>query len=424
MIRVLQRESRRFGLAIISVLVSMFTVATGCGDNLGLRPVPPDSRPGELEPDASTRASATFLVAVPADTPSESRIHIAGDFQGWDPGSLAHQLTRQDDGRYAITLDFDIGASIAYKFTRGSWDYVEKGPDGEELDNRTLRIEQTGTHALTVARWADGTPPPTTITGDVSTITVPGFLDGRRVWVYLPPSYGSDTEARYPVLYMFDGQNVFDTATSFAGEWQVDETLEAGIAAGELRSIIVVAVDNGAQRIAEYTPWADDRHGGGQADAHLQAFRDVLVPYIDQTYRTIAAPGSRAVAGSSLGGLLALYAAYEHDDLFGLSAALSPSLWWDGQRMRVHAQAAGKPAATVYMDMGTLEGDSTVDDDPPNGVDDNIDHLRAMRDVMTAQGFDPDIDLEVIEAEGHRHRESYWAMRFPAVLAFLFPPVP
>lgn len=432
MMSALKRESRSRGLATMSILVPLLALAAtstgaGCGDNSGLRPVPPDARfeePAPPDASASTSASVTFLVTVPADTPAESKIHIAGDFQGWDPGSAAHELTRQDDGRFAITLELDIGTSIAFKFTRGSWDYVEKGPNGEEIDNRTLPIEESGTQELTVARWADGSPPPTTITGDVSTITVPGFLGGRRVWVYLPPDYDTATEARYPVLYMFDGQNVFDTATSFAGEWQVDETLEAGIAAGDVRPIIVVAVDNSAQRLAEYTPWADDQYGGGQADAHLQAFTDVLVPYIDQAYRTIADPGSRAIAGSSLGGLMSLYTAYEHGDVFGLSAALSPSLWWDDQQMRMHAQVAGKPGARIYMDMGTLEEDSIVDEDPQNGIDDNIDYLRAMRDVMTTQGFVLDTDLKVVEADGHRHRESYWAMRFPAVLAFLFPPAP
>lgn len=419
-----KRAARTSGLAIQSMLFSMLVVAmAGCGDNFGKPPVSPDARPAE--PDAATRASVTFLVTVPADTPEGSHVHIAGDFQGWDPGSAAHELTRQDDGRYAITLDFDIGTSIAYKFARGSWDYVEKGPNGEELDNRTLTIERSSTQELAVARWADGSPPPSTITGDVETITVPGFLAGRRVWVYLPPAYDTDTEARYPVLYMFDGQNVFDTATSFAGEWEVDETLEKGIAAGELAPIIVVAVDNGgAQRIAEYTPWPDDTHGGGQAGAHLQAFVDTLVPYVDQTYRTVAEPGSRAIAGSSLGGLMALYAAYEHDGVFGRAAALSPSLWWDDEHMRMHAEAAAqKPDATIYMDMGTLEEDSTVDEDD-NGIDDNIDQLRAMQAVLVGQGFTLDTDLKVVEAEGHRHRESYWAMRFPAALAFLFPPAP
>jgi predicted alpha/beta superfamily hydrolase len=421
-------EPRSRGLATMSILAPLLALAlagAGCGDNTAL-PVAPDARSEPpAPPDAATRADVTFLVTVPADTPAGSKVHIAGNFQGWDPGSAAHELTRQADGRYAITLSFDIGASLAYKLTRGSWDFVEKGPNGEEIADRTLTVEATGVEELTVARWADGSPPPSTITGDVSTITVPGLLGGRRVWVYLPPGYDDDDTERYPVLYMFDGQNVFDAATAFAGEWQVDETLEAGIVAGNVRPIIVVAVDNGAERIAEYTPWPDDEYGGGQADAHLQAFTDVLVPYIDQTYRTVAEPDSRAIAGSSLGGLMSLYGAYEHDDVFGMAAALSPSLWWDDQHMRMHAQAAGKPAARVYMDMGTLEGSTgVVDVDPQNGLDDDVDYLRAMRDVMTMQGFVLDTDLEVVEAEGHMHSETYWAMRFPAALVFLFPPAP
>lgn len=416
-------EPRTRGLATMSTLLCLALAGAGCGDNFGTPPAPPDAQVEPPAPDAATRADVTFLVAVPADTPAGSKIHIAGDFQGWDPGSAAHELTRQDDGRYAITLSFDIGASIAFKFTRGSWDFVEKGPNGEEIANRTLTADASGTQELTVARWADGTPPPSTITGDVETITVPGFLDGRRVWVYLPPDYDEDTTVRYPVLYMFDGQNVFDDATAYAGEWQVDETLESGIASGDLRPIIVVAVDNSAARIAEYTPWPDDEYGGGEADAHLTAFTDVLVPYIDEAYRTEAEPASRAIAGSSLGGLMSLYAAYEHDDVFGLVAALSPSLWWDGQHMRMHAQAASKPAVKIYMDMGTREGSSVVDVDPQNGVDDDVDYLGNLEMVMTAQGFS-DTDLEVVVAEGHMHSETYWAMRFPAALAFLFPPDP
>ena len=397
---------------------------TACGDNLSPQgPQAPDARlePAPIDPN---HVQVTFLVAVPANTPAESKVHIAGDFQGWDPGSEDHALTRQDDGRYAITLELDRGINIAFKFTRGSWETVEKGPEGEEIGNRTLTLDASGTHEFTVVRWADGTPPPSTITGNIETTVMPGFLGGRRIWVYLPPDYGTDTEARYPVLYMFDGQNVFDAATSFVGEWKVDETLEQLIPDGDVRPIIVVAVDHGGeQRRAEYTPWANPEDGGGQGTAHLQAFGDTLIPYIDQTYRTVATREGRALAGSSLGGLMSLYAAYEHDDVFGQVAALSPSLWWDDEHMRRHADAAGaKPAVRVYMDMGTLEEGNVVDEDPDNGIDDYIDQLRAMRDELVSQGFVLDADLKVVEDQDARHSETYWAMRFPDVLRWLFPP--
>src|SRR5262249_10569905 len=154
------------------------------------------------------------------------------------------------------------------------------------------------------------------------------FLGGRRFWVYLPPGY-HDSSARYPVLYMLDGQNVFDRLTSFVGEWKVDETLERMIPAGEVAPIIVVAIDNGGTaRIGEYTPWSDPGDGGGAGAAHLTAIADVLVPHIDATYRTQTGPTHTGIAGSSLGGLMALYATYARPDRFGRNAALSPSIWW------------------------------------------------------------------------------------------------
>lgn len=267
---------------------------------------------------------------------------------------------------------------------------------------------------------------PSTITGNVTTITVPGFLDGRRVWVYLPPGYEDAPDARYPVLYMLDGQNVFDRATSFAGEWKVDETCEALIAGGAMRPILVVAVDNaGSERLNEYAPWRDasvNGGAGGGGDPHLQAITSVLVPYIDENYRTLPAPENRALAGSSLGGLMALYAAYAHAGTFGLGAALSPSLGWDEQHAMRFVEASRKPAGSrIYMDMGTLEA-GHIEDQDGNGIDDYIELLRALRDVLIEQGFVLGSDLMVVEDEGARHHETSWAARLPGMLTFLFPP--
>lgn len=374
----------------------------------------------------------SFRVTVPADTPADAAVHVAGDFQGWDPGSAAHALTRLDDGLYTITLAFEPGTRIELKFTLGSWKQVERAADNTDVPNRALTIPASGpaagpaphTFDFTVARWADGTPPPSTITGKVTTITVPGFLDGRRVWVYLPPGYEDAPNARYPVLYMLDGQNVFDQATSFAGEWQVDETCESLIAASAMRPIVVVAVDNaGSERLNEYAPWPDaEARAGGRGDQHLQAITSVLVPYIDAHYRTLPAPGGRALAGSSLGGLMTLYATYAHADTFGLGAALSPSLGWDEQHLTRFVRASRKPARSrIYMDMGTRERGNLWDPNG-NGIDDNIEYLRTMRDVLVAQGFVPGSDLMVVEDPGARHHETYWAARFPEALTFLFPP--
>jgi predicted alpha/beta superfamily hydrolase len=273
-------------------------------------------------------------------------------------------------------------------------------------------------------RAAGGSPWPDAITGDVTTTTVPGFLEGRRVWVYLPPGYDDSPEASYPVLYMLDGQNVFDASTSYAGEWHVDEICEALIAGGEVEPVIVVGVDNArAGRLDEYAPWPDpDARAGGGGDAHLRAIVDVLVPYIDDGYRTRAEPQARGIAGSSLGGLMALYAAYAYPETFGLAAGFSPSLEWDLQHLTRFIAARARPGGSrVYMDMGTRERRRLVDGDG-NDVADEIDVLRALRDVMTGQGFVLGTDLMVVEAEGAVHHETSWTARFPGMLRFLLPP--
>jgi len=407
---------RTVGNRLCRVLVLPVVVACLC--LMGMTESWADTR-GQLR----DTASVTFRATAPATTPPGDPVFIAGDFQGWNPGDPAYQLADLGGLAYEITLDLTVGASIEFKFTRGSWATVEKGPNGEEIPNRTHAVTGTETLELTVDNWAD--QPVSTITGDVTTHTVPGFLSGRRVWVYLPPDYHLRADQRYPVLYMFDGQNLFDEATSYAGEWEVDETCEGLITAGLMSPVIVVGVDNGGlDRIDEYTPWYDPGFGdGGGGEAHIQQFIDVLMPWVDTNYRTLTGPYATGLAGSSLGGLMSLYAAYAHPDVFGVIGALSPSIWWNSEELLDYAAGQSKPDSKVYMDMGTIESGSMVDEDG-NGIDDNIDELRAMRDLMVGQGFVLDDDLMVVEDEGGMHNEWYWAQRFPGTLQFLFPPTP
>jgi pullulanase len=224
---------------------------------------------------------------------------------------------------------------------------------------------------------------------------------------------------------MFDGQNVFDRATSTNGEWEVDETCARLVAEGLMSSIIVVAVDNGGVgRVHEYTLWYDPGFGdGGGGAAHLRELIEVLIPWVNGNYRTLVGPGSTGLAGSSLGGLMSLYAAYAHRDVFGLIGALSPSIHWSGNKLLDYAGGHLKPESAIYMDMGTTESGSMIDDDG-NGVDDSIDSLRAMRDILVGQGFTLGEDLMVVEDEGGVHNESYWAKRFAGTLRYLFPPSP
>ncbi len=347
-------------------------------------------------------AAFTMRVSVPSSTPAPDTVFIAGDFQSWNPGSLAHALTRQPDGRWTVTLDLPPGVPIRFKFTRGSWARVEKGPNAEEIADRALTPQAGLTYVFKVARWADQG----TISGHVESFTHAAFLGGRRLWVYLPPGYQASTE-RYPVLYMHDGQNLFDVRTSFSGESRVDEACESLIGSDELPPLIVVGIENGgASRIQEYTPWPDPTYGGGGADAYLGTIRDHLIPEVDRRYRTLAGPNFRWMAGSSLGGLVSMYAGLAYSSTWTRIAAVSPSLWWSNRTML--AWSIGRPREDlnrVYQDMGTAE----------SGIQD----LRDMRARLISMGFTLNLDLLHVEATGHGHNEASWALRTPAMLQFL-----
>jgi pullulanase len=405
----------------LSWLPALLALASGaCAEPQATAPDARAAAATSATPIGTAAVSVTFRVTVPAETPPDDFVHIAGNFQGWDPGSAAHRLALGGDGKWSITLAFEPGQNLEFKFTRGTWAKVEKGPNGEEIANRLLTVPAGGgTFDYTVARWADISGPPT-IVGDVTTWTYAPFLNGRRIWVYRPPGYATSSD-RYPVLYMHDGQNLFDRNTSFAGEWKVDETLEQLIPAGEIPAIIVVGIDNGgASRTTEYTPWVDPSRGGGGGDAYLQALRDVLKPEIDRRYRTLTGPRHTWMAGSSLGGLISAYAGQFYADTWGRIGAVSPSYWWAGSQMISFTAIRPRPERLerFYQDMGSLERGTLTDTDG-DGIDDYIELLRDMRSALFGQGFLLELDLKHVEAMGHVHNETYWAMRLPDMLRFL-----
>jgi predicted alpha/beta superfamily hydrolase len=258
-----------------------------------------------------------------------------------------------------------------------------------------------------------------TLTGNVT--SYPDFrsriLGGkRRIWVCLPPSYDSDPERRFPVLYLQDGQNVFDGATAFlAGhEWEADETAERLIEQGRIEPLIIVAVDNaGARRVDEYTPAPDARDHGGGADLYGRMLVEELKPWVDQTWRTRADREDTGIGGSSLGALVSLWVGFSHPEIFGKIAALSPSVWWDdGYILRFVAALPEKPDTRIWVDIGTEEGGRSLED------------ARRLRDALLARGWREGGDLRYVEAEGARHGETAWARRLPEVLQFLYPPGP
>ena len=229
--------------------------------------------------------------------------------------------------------------------------------------------------------------------------------------VYLPPGYDAEPSRRYPVLYLQDGQNLFDASTAFSTEWEVDETAEALIAAGEIEPLIIAGIYNaGAYRIDEYTPTRDRaKRAGGKAKLYGRMLVEELKPYIDSEYRTLPDAANTGLGGSSLGGLVSLYLGLLYSGIFWKLAVLSPSVWWDNRFIvrRVRALST-KPPSRIWLSTGTAEGDGVVD------------AARRVRDAVVAKGWELGRDLAYREIEGGRHHETAWGAVMPDVLKFLF----
>jgi predicted alpha/beta superfamily hydrolase len=243
------------------------------------------------------------------------------------------------------------------------------------------------------------------------------FLSTRRdLIVYVPPGY-AETDGRYPVLYMQDGQNLFDPATAFLGQdWGADITADEMIGRGEISPPIIVGIYNsGTRRMSEYAPTRDQRHRkGGKADRYAEMMAREIKPFIDHEYRTLKPAKYTAVAGSSLGGLVSLVAGLKYPRVFGALAVISPSVWWDHRSiLRWVHQYTEATRPRMWVDVGTAEGSG-----PQHVVED----ARALRDALVAKGWSLGDDLSYHEIDGADHSERAWAARFGAVLAYLFPP--
>lgn len=239
--------------------------------------------------------------------------------------------------------------------------------------------------------------------------------NARTVFVYLPPGYDRHAARRYPVLYMQDGQNLFDPGRSFVHgqDWRLDETAEWLIETGAIEPVVIVGVDHaGAGRTAEFSATADARRGeGGRADAYGAMLTTELKPWIDAHYRTRPDPASTGIGGSSMGGLISLFLALTRPDVFGRAAVMSPSLWWDRRHIITLARAIErKPPVRLWLDAGTEEGYSTLH------------NVRMLKNILLRHGWLAGDDLRYVEAQGGRHSETDWGARAGEMLRFLYPP--
>jgi predicted alpha/beta superfamily hydrolase len=236
-------------------------------------------------------------------------------------------------------------------------------------------------------------------------------IGGRQVTIYLPPGYDERDDPRYRVLYMQDGQNLFDAHRSYipGQHWRLQEAADLAIGERTAWPMIIAGIDHaGPARIDEYTPTVDAKHsGGGKAAEYAALLIGTIKPAIDSKYRTVA--GNSAVGGSSLGGLVSLYLALKHPEVFRAAAVMSPSVWWDDRTILTAVDAFEGPRPKMWLDVGGREGEQTLRD------------ARALRDRLIAKGWN-DETLRYYEDRRGDHTERAWARRVRLALEFLFPP--
>lgn len=372
---------------------------------------------------------------------NDSPIYFASNWTGWNPGDPAYRLTGRSDLRWQILLSTATrDEPVRFKFTRGSWQTVEIAADRQDITDRALPDVPAGqaepgkplVFEFTIPAFADqreGGPQPAVpsseraidAVGDVRRLKVVGGGAAARgltrdALVWLPPGYNEPANAtrRYPVLYLHDGQNVFEQLPGVPGEWQADETATRLIAEQAIEPVIIVAIPHsGPNRIAEYIP-AECGFTDFEADGegYVEFLCREVVPRVDAAFRTDARPERRAVGGASLGGLISLYAAMRRPDVFDLALVESPAVYQRGQGLwrDLYPEDADWPRV-VFIAAGGRESST------PERSAAYLEQARGLIERVEARST---VVRAIVDPEA-AHNESAWAARFDVALTTLFP---
>lgn len=355
----------------------------------------------------------TFVFTLETGTQIDERpVGVAGNFNDWDTADPRYRLTQVRPGYFELQLPEGIllPAVLEYKYHRGSWTEVELDPAGEEISNRV--VESTMGRVMDkVDRWK--TPERTHQTKYLPKIQViseafeiPQLIKTRRIAALLPYDY-DQTDKRYPVLYLQDGQNLFDDYAPY-GSWGVDKQL-ALMAERATHEVIIIAIDHAEEeRIEEFTPSYRTRLGVGQGKKYVSFLADTLKPYIDRHFRTLPEREHTGIGGSSMGGLISIYAGLMYPKVYSKLMIFSPSLWV-APNIHFHAMELKEVGPTkVYLYGGGAEGANVVP---------NIQRLKKALET-NGQGLNTEFAL-AIDPKGE-HNEQRWGQEFPPALEWLF----
>ncbi len=336
-------------------------------------------------------------------------IYISGNHEqlgNWQPGKI--RLTAQKNSEWSLATEFVKGTELEFKFTLGDWSREALNDDESVPANNKLFVLTDTVLNITISKWSSPETKKVTvqITGTVEYQRQfnSNFVKPRDIIILLPENYYF-TDQHYPVLYMHDGQNIFDPSTStFGYDWQVDETADSLIRAKCIESIIIVGIYNTSERSSEYAP-------NDTGKAYMKFIVEELKPFIDEHYRTIPDRNNTAVAGSSMGGLISFMLLWEYPNIFSKAACLSPAFKigrFDYVSNVVNTTNIPDDIL-VYIDNGGIELEALLQP----GIDEMISALET-------NGFLREKNFYWKKFETAYHNEQAWADRFYLPLKLFF----
>lgn len=345
---------------------------------------------------------------IPASKDLSVHLFLAGDFNSWNPADPGSEMIKNNDGSYQLLKTLPRGM-YNFKVTRGSWQSVECNALGKPIDNRSISLLHDTAISLDIAGWQDNFKPEEkkhTASPQVHIISekfdMPQLGRQRRIWIYLPADYAS-SKRKFPVIYMQDGQNLFDDLTSGYGEWGIDKIMDKLPAKDQS---IIIGIDHGGDfRLTEYDPY-DSKFGKGRGDDYVDFLVKTLKPYIDQHYHTKADAQHTSVAGSSMGGLISMYAILKYPNVYGSAGVFSPSFWIAPDMYNFAQQAHLSPTSRFYFVCGDAESEDMVKD------------MQKMAEVIRTKGISEKNSPTVI-IKGAKHNEKQWNEDFPGFYEWL-----
>lgn len=361
--------------------------------------------------------SALFFLAIPlngqvtfvihhsksAGIHKHDSIYLASDLNGWIPNDDRFLFTTKE-GQLTLTIPIDISKPFYYKLTKGSWPTVEKSELSDDIPNRTytpsilpdtIILISFFTEKISYKKTISTKSPHVTILED--TIATP-YLDTKKTLrIYLPPDYHT-TDKKYPVIYMTDGQNIFDTSTAYSSEWRIDEIMDSLYQVHQW-SCIIVGIDHAhSDRLAEYAPYKTIYHPKTWGKQFDQWLHNTLIPFIETHYRT-SDSSSKNIIGSSMGGLIVTYILLNHPNEWQTIGILSPSYWISDMIFNLSEVTAECNKCTIYLYTGDNESDLQV----PNTI-------KMYQNLLEHLSGQEEVKLEIAKGEGHN--EKAWSNAF------------